>query len=93
MSNRKFHPLDLYHLDLEKFYTPDGNHPVLVSSGFFGGDVVYEPKTKKVYRVGLREVDEVSPTFLEKCELVARKKNLMYDITYDNIDKVEELLK
>lgn len=89
----KFYPIKVWHLDQEDFYTPDGNRPIIVSDGWFGGDVVYEPKTKKVYRVGLMEVKVENPEFIEKCEFKFREKELRYKININNIDAVEQAIK
>lgn len=88
----KFYPIKTWHLHEEDFYTPDGNRPFITTDGWFGGEVIYEPKTKKVYRVGLREETDVSPEFIEKCEFELKKKAITGQVNKKNIDKILEFL-
>lgn len=88
----KFYPIKTWHLHEEDFYTPDGNRPFITTDGWFGGEVVYEPKTKKVYRVGLKEETDVSPDFIEKCEFGVKREFITKRITKNNVDKIMELL-
>lgn len=89
----EFYPIKVCHLEQEDFYTPDGNRPLVIGDGWFGGDVVYEPKTKKVYRVGLMEEKDVSPEFIEKCEFEIRRKALRCKINIKNIDDIERVIR
>lgn len=88
----KFYPIKVWHLEQEDFYTPNGNRPHITTDGFFGGQVVYEPKTKKVYRVCLVEEKDVSDEFIEKCEFEIRVERLQSSINKHNIDLVEQVI-
>lgn len=88
----EFYPIKTWHLHEEDFYTPDGNRPFIANDGWFGGEVVYEPRTKKVYRVGLKEETDVSPEFIEKCEFEIKRKSITKQITRNNADSIMELL-
>lgn len=90
----KFYPIKVWHLGSEDFCTPNGNRPHITTDGWFGGEVVYEPKTKKVYRVGLQEVSNVDPKFIEKCEEEVRWEEFERQIKRDkiSIEKLEKAL-
>ena len=64
--------------DNTDIYTPDGNRPFVVSNGILGGQLIFDPKTNKVYGLCMKEL-EANEKFIEQCigqmskELVAEK--------------------
>ncbi len=94
IENVKAYPIELWHLSDEKeLYSPNGNYAQVVNDGWFGGEVVYEPKTKKVYRPCLIEVKDVNPTFIDMCEHEQKVKELRALMSNKNIDKLLEVAK
>lgn len=90
------HYIKLWHLDDERdFYTPDGNYPHITSDGWFGGQVVFEPKTKKVYRPALIEVpkSEINSDFIRKCEYEIKRAKVSNKLNYEQIDALMKSLK
>lgn len=88
----KPYPIKMNHLDLEVFDTPNGYPPHITQDGWFGGDVVYEPKTEKVYRVCLVEVEDVSPEFIEKCKFEIRRKEITRKVNKFNVEAIEKII-
>jgi len=62
-------------------YTPEGSRPFVVSNGFLGGQVMFDPKTKKVYGLCMKEL-EPSDEFIEMCEGMMNKKKVHDKISY-----------
>ena len=95
-NENDIHFIKLWNLDRERdFYTPDGNRPHITSDGWFGGQVVFEPKTGKVYRPALIEVkpETIDEKFLEKCEYEIKRAKVSNKLNYKQIDALIEYLK
>lgn len=68
--------------DNPNIYTPGGNKPFVVNDGLLGGQVMYDPKTKKVYGLCMKEI-KVEQSSIDYCEGVLNKQKVSDAISFE----------
>lgn len=63
-------------------YSPDGYRMIVVSNGIFGGQLLYDHHTKKVYGLCLKEVKNIDDEALDTLKGEYAQEQIKYHMTY-----------